>query len=191
MPRLKSTSARRATTPARAMFTSGRRMRAASRYCAIADQRPVGTLERLVDHVEPGLHARHEAQRRERVRLPLGGLERLGGDVLLEGLEPQAIDVADARVPLRDLVLHPLDALVEPLQRVVDQVLGVARELQAEVGAAHVHAHLLPRALHVPLAHAHVGLGRAHGVLHLAERVERDDAVDVEVEERLQAAEDP
>ena len=105
--RLYSTSARRATMPARAMFTSGRRMRAASRYCAIETSGRSGRLSGSSGTSKLGLHARHEPERGHRVGLALRARERLRDHLLLELLEAQAIDVGHVRVGLRELLLHP------------------------------------------------------------------------------------
>ena len=177
--------------PARVMFTSGRKIRAADKYCTMEGQGPIGPLKGLVYDVETRLHPRHEAKRGHRERFSLRRLERLGGDVESVVLEAHAVDVRDVRVALRDLVLDALDALVQVIQNIGYDVLGVARELQPKVSAPHVHAHLLARLLHVPLGDANPGFGGAHPRFDLAEGVDGNGPGDVEVHRRLEVTQRP
>jgi hypothetical protein len=81
------------------------------------------------------------------------------------------------------LLVQRLDGVLEAPEALRQHLLHVQRELQREVGAAHVVVRLRQRALAVVPGGAHAGLPSAARVDDLAERVERDGALHLDAED--------
>ena len=178
--RLYSTSALRATIPARAMFTSGRKTRAASRYCAIETSGRSGRLSGSSGTSKLGLHAGHEAQRGH-ARTPRPSAPRATATMTscLNSSRRSRSTSVDVGVALGELVLDPLDALVEAVHRVREHLSRVARELHAVVGAC--GRPCASTGAHFSMSHSETrtfASAASRGRLDLAERVERDDAAE-------------
>ena len=156
----------------------------------VADDGPdrrLRALERLIGNVEAALDSGEEAERSNGEGLALLRLRDARHDLVPVDLETEAVDLLHALIAPLELRVGVRDRLVELTEDVVRDVLHVAREHQAEVGPADVHADLLPLLLEVPFADARAAL---RGLLHrldLAEGIERDRSADAEAEGGLPA----
>ena len=139
----------------------------------------VRALQRLVGDVERRLHPGVEAERRHREPLSLVRLAAVRGDRVAVEFEANPVDLLGAPFPRSELLVDPVDGVVQALHHVLQDVPAVARRHRAEERLADVHPRLLAPVLEVPLVQADVRLGRLPRGGDLAERVERNDAADV------------